>query len=281
MASISSGSLSFSQCQKITDKSLKIVLNFAENIDSLKPSVGFLGPILKLDELRIRVNKANRRFLTEKEISEYITPMVHKIISWRPKITDQLRNFWNAHNEIGLAALATGSSYQPLEMANTILKKIIDANKVYLSVVDALRENSRNKNYIYALFYAQILATETAEYTFREQLEKLLKDHGLNKKFDSAEIFSVDQKISRGKKYITDSRAIRNSLGHYQFELEDVRESWEIKFNNLDDGYNFTPIFSEKDFFSYMENADLLYKSQAFLIWLYVASATVSAAFQV
>lgn len=275
-----SGSLSFNQCQKLTDKTLSQVLSFAENIDSLKPSAGFLNPILKLDELRIRVNKATNRFLTDNDIIGYITPMVTRIINWRPRISNQLRNFWQAQNDIGIAALAAGSQYDPLEMANKTLKKIVAVNKVYLSVSDAIHANPNDKNYLYSLFYAQMLSTETAEYVFREHFTNLLKTYGLDRKYDAIEIFSVDTKVAKGQNYKTDSRAIRDSLGHYQYEIEDVPNTWEIKFNNLKDGYNFTPIFTRDEFRTHVETADLLYKSQAYLVWLYIGSATVSAAFK-
>ena len=273
--------LSFAQCQKITEKSLGHVISFAENIDTLYPSHGFLGPIQKLDELKIKVGKATNEFLTAKEIDDYIRPMLSRIITWNRKIEPQLLNFWQAQIDIGDTAVSVHSQYDPLEIATTVLKKILNANKVFESAIEALKKNPTNINYFYGLFYAQILATETAEYVFRKQLDSLLKKYNLDQKYDSIEIFSVNGKIPKGSKFRTDSRAIRDALGHYQFEIEFVGTSWEIKFNNTEEGYNFTPIFTRDEFLEQMSNADLLYKSQAFLIWLYIGSATVNHAFQI
>ena len=204
-----------------------------------------------------------------------------QIVTWNTKIEPQLLKFWQAQIEIGDTANSLNSQYDPLDMATIILKKILNANKVFESAIEALKKNPTDINYFYGLFYAQILATETAEYAFRKQLDNLLKKYDLDQKYDSIEIFSVNGKIPKRSPFRTDSRAIRDALGHYQFEIEFVGTSWEIKFNNTEDGYNFTPIFTRDEFLEQMSNADLLYKSQAFLIWLYIGSATVNHAFQI
>ena len=273
--------LSFDQCKILTDKSLGHVISFAQNIDSLYPNQGFLNPIQKLDELRMRVNKATNEFLTGQEIDNYIKPMVSQIINWNGKISSQLSNFWKAQIDIGDTAISMSSQYDPLEIATQGVKRILNANKVFVSAVDALKKNPKDINYFYGLFYAQILTTETAEYSFRKQLESLLQRYGLDQKYDAIEIFSINGKIPKGNKFRTDSRAIRDALGHYKYDIQLVGDSWEIQFNNTDEGYNFTPIFTRDEFLEQMTTADILYKSQAFLIWLYIGSATVNHAFQI
>lgn len=273
--------LSFSMCQRLTNKSLGHVIDFAQTVENLYPGSGFLQPILKLDELKTRVNTATNEFLTGTEIDDYIKPMVMQIVSWNKKISDQLLDFWKAQIDIGNTAVSVNSRYDPLEIANQGIKKINYANKVFVSTVEALHLDPQNKNYLYALFYAQILATETAEFSFRKQLETLLKKYDLDKKYDATEIFSIDEKIPKGATFRTDSRAIRDSLAHYQYQIETVGGTWEIKFSNVDDGYNFTPIYTREEFLNHMKNADVLYKSQAYLIWLYIGSATVNHAFQI
>jgi len=71
----------------------------------------------------------------------------------------------------------------------------------------------------------------------------------------------------------------RSTLNNYRDHLKNFKLF--AKFNNTEEGYNFTPIFTRDEFLEQMTNADLLYKSQAFLIWLYIGSATVNHAFQI
>lgn len=247
------------------------------------PQTGLTPAIIELQTLKKRIESSTVPFLTEKELKNYVTPILLKLLNWKPQLSTQFKNFWYAQLDIHDAAVANlqNPQYDPLELANKAKIKIAGANDIYLSVVDKFNQNPSEKTYLYAIFYAHILRTETAEYSFRKHLEDLLVRYGLDAKYDANEIFSVEKKVAKGKEYRTDARAIRDALGHYQYTIDDVYGSWEIKFHNTDEGYNYNRIFGKTEFLRFMEDTDALYKTQLHLIWMYVGNLMASIAFQV
>ena len=53
-----------------------------------------------------------------------------------------------------------------------------------------------------------------------------------------------------------------------------------IKFENIGNGYNFVKTFKKIEFLEFVQNTYLLYKTQSFLVWLFIASTTMNSAFK-
>ena len=117
------------------------------------------------------------------------------------------------------------------------------------------------------------------EYAFRRDFENLVQKFSLESKSNKDNIFSVTEKIPKRNEFRTDAIAIRDSLAHYSYSINDIEDSWEIKFDNEEGGYNFKQTFSERGFLAFLENTDLPYKTQLHLLWIFIANLVGSSSF--
>lgn len=282
MAQTGTGFLPFDICQKLVEKACDLVINYAQNIENQYKITTFTQPIVELETVKQRILKANNRFLTDDEIDGAIRPILSAFFSWNSKLSNQLTQFWKA--QVDLANTAVGNStnptYDPLKLANEKLPEILKADEIYQKVVTSINSNPNEDSLIYAVFYNFITLVETAEYAFRQDFEDLLNLYGLDSKYDASEIFSVDGKVSMNTKFRTDGRAVRDALGHFKFEIQNSGNYMIIKFENHEKGYNFVKTFKKIEFLEFVQNTYLLYKTQSFLVWLFIASATMNSAFK-
>ena len=160
------------------------------------------------------------------------------------------------------------------------MPKILKADEIYQKVVKSVNSNPTEDSLIYAIFYNLITLVETAEFAFRKNFEDLLTTYNLNSKYDAKKIFSIDGKVPMYSEFRTDGRAIRDALGHFKFDIKKIDGDTEIKFEYTEDGYNFKRVFKKIDFLEFVQNTYLLYKTQGFLVWLFIASATMNSAFK-
>lgn len=275
-------SFTHSQSQTICSTTFNYVLSFTQKIDRWIPSAGFTQPIIQLEELKVRIEKSTGPFLTIDERDQYIGPILDKIIAWKPEIRSQLLKFWEAQIDIGNTAVSDprNPQYDPMTKANEAVREMTEASNIYLHATDMLRKNPTEKLFLYAIIYSHILRTETAEYAFRKDLEDLINQFGLQSKYDVNAIFSVQGKIQNRKgDFNTDARAMRDAFAHFQYEVNDVGNTWEIEFLDTRPGFYYNKKFTNTEFLTLMENTDLLYKSILHLIWMYVGSAVAANAF--
>ena len=282
MAQTGNGFLSFDKCQKLVETACDLVTGYAKNIEKKYNSEIFVDPVKKLDSVKQQILKADSPFLTGDEIGSAIRPILLAFFSRNSKITNQLKQFWNAQLELSDAAAINSSqpTCDPLKLANENMPKILKADEIYQKVVKSVNSNPTEDSLIYAIFYNLITLVETAEFAFRKNFEDLLTTYNLNSKYDAKKIFSIDGKVPMYSEFRTDGRAIRDALGHFKFDIKKIDGDTEIKFEYTEDGYNFKRVFKKIDFLEFVQNTYLLYKTQGFLVWLFIASATMNSAFK-
>lgn len=282
MAQTGTGFLPFDKCQKLVERACDLVINYAKNIEKQYKITTFTQPIIELDTVKQRILKANNRFLTDAEIEGAIKPILLAFFSWNSKLSNQLTQFWKAQLDLANTAVGntTNPTYDPLKLANQKLPEILKADEIYQKVVTSINSNPNEDSLIYAVFYNFITLVESAEYAFRQDFGDLLNLYGLDSKYDASEIFSVDGKVSMNTKFRTDGRAVRDALGHFKFEIQNSGNNMVIKFKNNEKGYNFVKTFKKIEFLEFVQNTYLLYKTHSFLVWLFIASATMNSAFK-
>jgi len=282
MAQTGSGFLPFPDCQKLVETACDLVIGYAQNIEQRYNTTIFTNPIIELDNVKQRILKANSPFLTGDEIDSAIKPILLAFFSWNSKITNQLEQFWKAQLELSDSAANDSSNptYDPLKLANEEMPKILRADGIYQNIVKSVNSNPTEDSLIYAIFYSLMTLVETAEFAFRKHFEDLLTIYGLDSKYDAKEIFSIDRKVPMYSEFRTDGRAIRDALSHFKFEIKKIGDETEIKFEYKEDGYNFTKEFKKIEFLEFVQNTYLLYKTHGFLVWLFIASATMNSAFK-
>lgn len=273
--------MTFEEQKRLCIRELEGIVRFGADIEKQSCNSGFIHPLAKIEELKKQLENANSPFLSRDEIENYLKPILIQIQVWNPQNKKQLAKFWNAYMEIGNKANEDpdGFLYNPRELVDENLKKIENVNHIFLYCHDKFQGNFKEQSFLYALFYAHILKTETLEYSMQEQLDYLLNKFKLSSKYDSNEIFSSFSKISKGKGFRTDARAIRDTLSHYQYDV-DFSDPIRIKFHNHQKGYAFDKSFTKDEFVSYLQNTDSLYKSQLNLLRLWISTAVIDAIFK-
>lgn len=271
----------FEESKLICRKALDYLIAFSSQINQGLGSDDFTKVIQELNSLNMKIHDLHEPTLPDEEFNAPFTRILQILINWNPIIQRQLQLFWHAQIEFGNESLDGNNSgpYDPLKLVNTNIDKINSVNDLYITCKNQYHKNPKEKTNLYALFYSHILKTETMEYSFRQDFDNLIQKFRLHIKYDSYDIFSVTGKIPKGDKFRTDARAIRDSLAHYCYSINKTEHSWEIIFDNKEDGYDFQKTFLEDDFLLFLENTDLLYKSQLHLLWIFIANLVGSQAF--
>jgi len=148
--------------------------------------------------------------------------------------------------------------------------------------MESFIKDTQNQSNLFALFYFHVIRVDAFEDSIKNPLKKLLEKYELNQKYDVEEIFSVKQKVKRkDNRYITDIRAVRNFLAHFQFEILDNQDEWKIHFKSGDspkDKIIFDETFSKEQLVEFLNNSNILYQSQ-FMLTLLLSGITHFKAF--
>lgn len=279
MAQTGSGWTNFDDLKDLAINCYDLVIGLAQNLQAQHSQALFNQPIIELQTLRERINQCTGPFLTIREFENYVRPMTDALIRCNGRISPQLENFWQAQLDISNEAISNNTTYNPQQLASQSLDKILRADEIYQEIVIKINAEPNDKVNLYSLFYALIVSTQTTEHTFREQFNELIRKYQLQNTHDVEEIFSVQGKVPRGNNFRTDTRAIRDSLSHFQYTIVQENSLLKIKFDNQEHGYNFVRDYTKLEFMQFAQDGYLLYKIQAYMIWLFVGNATINAAF--
>ena len=92
--------------------------------------------------------------------------------------------------------------------------------------------------------------TESMQYPLIQAIK-----NGLPDDIDLNELFSISKKTRKGKKYVSDSTAIRDCISHDHCEIKENK----IIFDNHGEGYDFHLEFTYKEFQDFMGRKGKLY----------------------
>lgn len=245
----------------LTLKNLGHVIRFAENINDELLRIDFLNAIIKLDELRERITKAKEPFLTNQDVVEYFKPIIDMLITFKPRLENQLSKFWNAQKDVAhqIYTCKNSTAYSPIKEIDEKMGQVI---VLYDYLLSKLLDNRKDTTLWYAMFYCQILLTESIGFSFQSQFDKHLINYHLTN-YDSNEIFSIDKKVKNRKRFVTDARAIRICLAHYYYRI-DIEKSI-IHFKG-EKGLDYDKIFSFDEFLNFINDQNILYRSQYMIV---------------
>lgn len=233
---------------------------------------------MHLEELKERIS-SNLLLSSELEVDVYFEELIRRIIALNPRISRQLRFFFDAHIELTDISHNSGQPYDPLEIMNQYRERIEKIDKRYYRVQERFKENPSDEANTLAMLYMHILRTESVEYATRAQFENLLKNFGLISKYDSKEIFSVNGKVKLNGSWKTDARAIRDCLAHDKYTIN-LEGEWRIEFKNVENGNDFYLAFTSDEFLRYLQTTGLLYKSTQIMIFRILAGALIKQHFK-
>jgi len=275
------GELTPKELSQLCCKYFDYVIGFYKILERGRPGIGFVEPMKSLDELKVMLeNSTSEPFLDRSQIEKHCLPMVNQMIHWNGNYESQLSQFWRAYIDISERSTdPLGFRYNPRELLDENIRKIEEANAIFNHCYSRFEDNPTDKTVLYALFYAHILKVETVEYSLKTQLEQLLKKFNIFNKYDTAQIFSVRNKIPKKNEFRTDVRAIRDALTHHKYTLEDSN-TVTIHFINDKNGYNFNQKYTSDEFLQFMADTELLYRSQINLIQMWIATAIIDSVFK-
>jgi hypothetical protein len=122
--------------------------------------------------------------------------------------------------------------------------------------------------------YLHVLRVNYFEENMKEKLEKNLKMHIPNNKYDLEEMFSIKNKIKKKRKdspnlFITDIRAVRNCLAHFLYKISIIDNDWYIHFKSgqsRKDSMYYDVVFSKNEFLNFLNDSNILYQCQHMLL---------------
>lgn len=265
------------ELKNMINTQLNVILNFAEYIGGEKPSSKYTMVIAELRLFQQKFSEVGSSSVTFAKANQYQNKILGLIINWRPAISPQLLNFvkfYSDANEVVTHSVTLRESnpfrlimenrekfYRGHEMMDEVLKKF------FIGRFDSVE--------LYSLFYCLIASVESIEYPLWKDFIKMLEQYGLESKYDPNEIFSVNGKKNSEKGYKgyqTDSRMIRNALGHFDYTIDWNDNGFNVIFHNPK--YNMDLIeFDHNQFMRFIENHKFLMQS---IMYIHVIMITFS-----
>jgi hypothetical protein len=251
-------------------QAIDLAIKYFENIHKIIVETDLLKFIIDLSVFNERIKKAETAIFTDKEINDIIGLAIGITETWNPNLRKQLTKFVEAHFEIDKMSDLDPylPPYAPLKYVENDFARLTNAHSEYVDLIASFNTPQITEIQLKALLLGYVAKTETVGYAFEKQFLELIKTYGLEQKYDVKEIFSINNKVKRNTVFQTDSRAIRDSIAHYRYKIISLSNSWEIQFDNDEDGYNYHKKFSYNEFIQFLDNHHKLYISQLLILQL-------------
>ncbi len=134
--------------------------------------------------------------------------------------------------------------------------RFLNANTVFEQVLRKINSKMIEEVELYALFFALISSQEVMEKTLYTEISEGIKKFDI-KNYDLTDMFSVTGKWKDSDGFFkTDSKVIRNSLSHFDFEL--VRDQGLIIFHPKSQDVDIKKTFTLREFLKYVSNSRFL-----------------------
>jgi len=171
----------------------------------------------------------------------------------------------------------SGKDYNPFRFIFENRDKYLQANSAYVDTLKKYKLGYNDNVDIYAIFYCLIASVESMEYPLHESLREDLIKYNLQNRYDVDNIFSVTTKKKAKKSktgYQTDSRMVRNALGHFDYDLDWKEDGFDVTFNSPIDS-NDTMTFTDVEFSKFISNHRFLLQSVHIIHGIMAAFSTM------
>lgn len=260
--------LTFVEAKNLCLNRLSHFVAFAESMFDISPNPWLMEYIIQLETLNERIKQANRPNLFEIEINQLVR-FGQAVVYFNPDITRQLGKFWDLQHELLNFLQISTIPFAIRDKISDAWTKIQEIDKISQEIVALSKKQKDNTLSATALLLINLVRVESVEKALLSQLEIAINRTPTCNKFDPYEICSVGTKVSKGKEWRTDVRAIRDATAHAKFKITTLQNGWEISFSNHEHGYHFDRQFKDYEFFRFFDKFTLLYKSQLILLLLF------------
>lgn len=258
----------FEEARSASVQRIAKIADFMENLNCLKPKEIPVEWAILLRTLELKIQKSSSPCLKEWEV-EQIIDLAYQLSQANPEITNQLTEFLKLHIEIlnSLKKNPLNPVYKIQGIIQDNWSEIITSDSNAENLVLEINRNKNSTNYttINAILNSHLGRTEKIEHFIRKQLQNDVKNY-YRKGYDIESMCSIRHKVKKGNGWRTDVRAIRDSIAHYKYKIIPVGDSFDIAFDNDEEGYNFHESFSAKEFYHFFDLYTVLYKIQLHLL---------------
>ncbi len=258
----------FEYTKKYTVMRLSRLVSLAESLDSQFPGRGFIDSTIKLNLLQLKVEKASERCITDTDFSE-IQKFGLQLISFDERLALKLKDMWLLYYDVFLFMSKEMKPYDLQGIIHELVERINETDGLSNNVILAARNAAPTILTPMSLLLINVIRTETIEHIMIRQLQNAVEQCGLEEKYDIFEMCSVTQKVQKGKRWVTDVRALRDAIAHGHFRIETTNPEWSITFENKEFGYNFKKTFSKKEFERFFDTNSTLYAFQLHLLMVF------------
>jgi len=288
--------LSLEEAKQAVQHIISVPKDFLDSIEKVFPNKGYGKLSGTLQNLQNDVQKCDNQFLTENKINWYINQMLETFTAINPNIEKNLKDLFEAYKEISdfLYKNNTGIDFKLLDFEHEKIEKMRDNVFDSNSALYSLKQSDyKDRTSLRALFSTFSSIIETSEKLFLEELinyknriNQFSNNNNLNYTFpfDPVTIFGVGGTIQRNDgKFYTKQRALRHLIDHHHFKINIENDEITIRFDSPNEPswkFQFDETFSVEEFFNYVANVDLFYKSAVSLMFTLMLNAVLRQCFQ-
>lgn len=254
------------------------ITQFLDSVEQAVPSQGYGVFSSKLKAFNQQIQNCSASFLTEDEIDQIGGELLDTFTWMNPNIEKNLKKLFYAYKEVGdfLQNNKNAFEFRLLDFDLDNIQKLKDVNKSSNIIMTQLKNNNyADEASLHGIFSIHSSRVETSESYFLDELrdyKNKMNEFTRNTniqysvKFDPIEILSVGTKIVKRDKttYYTEARAIRHLIAHHHYKLENDGKACTIHFkspNNPQWKFDYDRKFTCEEFFNFVAELDLFYKS--------------------
>lgn len=288
--------LSLGDARRAVDHIISVIHEFVSSIEQALPGRGYGELASTLETLNESVQKCSGRFLSNDTVDWYINQLLETFTRMNPHIEQNLKDFFEAHKEIAnfLDKNPGILEYKLLDFQDsTIYKMKENAGDSNLILSTLKQKNYNDKIALRGLFSTFSSMVETSEKAFLEEFityRDKINQHARNRNmqyqfpFDPVKVFGIRGIVRRDdNRYYTESRAIRHLLDHDHFQIVSNGKICEIHFkspiNDPSWQFQYDKKFTCEEFFNYVAEVDLFYKTATNLLFTFMLLAVLRQCF--
>lgn len=237
---------------------INYVSEYIEKIGDENPIPFYNETVAKMRIIQKKIIQIKSPFLIEKNVRDLYDAVLSIVITWNNDIAKNVRNYVDAHIEIAKNAFEKKDNYNPMKIIINERDRFLNADTVFEQVLRKINSKMMEEVELYALFFALISSQEVMEKTLYAEISGGIKKFDI-KNYDLTDMFSVTGKWKDSDGYFkTDSKVIRNSLSHFDFEL--VRDQGLIIFHPKSQDVDVKKTFTLREFLKYVSNSSFFYR---------------------
>jgi hypothetical protein len=192
-----------------------------------------------------------------------------QLVGFDDRFVLKLKDIWLLYYDVFLQISEGMEPYDLQGIIHELVERMNETDGLANTIILEARNTAPTILTPMSLLLIHLIRTETIEHIIIRQFNNAVEQFGLAKKYDIFEMCSVTHKVQKGKKWVTDVRALRDAIAHGHFYIDTAKKDWSISFENTECGYNFKKTFSRDEFERFFDANTLLHGIQIHLLMVF------------